>query len=151
MTRWPHGEAEIEELLSANQLQQITAARPPLLACWTRRTARSIPPPSIVEDDPDSAYVLAYDAARHAGTALLGPQGLRPTSKGGHYALERVLRAQFGSGFRPFGAMRRRRNELEYPDVRDERAGQAEARQAVEDATTLIGASEELLPRLSVF
>lgn len=41
MTRWPHGEAEIEELLSANQLQQITAARPPLLACWTRRTAQS--------------------------------------------------------------------------------------------------------------
>jgi hypothetical protein len=71
----------------------------------------------LVATDPESAYVLAYDAARHAATALLAHQGLRTTSKGGHYAVDLALRAQFGAGFRSFSALRRRRNELEYPEV----------------------------------
>jgi hypothetical protein len=41
-----------------------------------------------IERDPDSAIVLAYDAARQALTALLAHQGLRPTTKGGHCAVE---------------------------------------------------------------
>lgn len=41
--------------------------------------------------------------------------GTPTATSGGHYAVEVALRAQFGEGFRPFGAMRRRRNELEYP------------------------------------
>jgi hypothetical protein len=41
---------------------------------------------------------------------------LRATSKGGHYAVDLALRAQFGAGFRSFSALRRRRNELEYPE-----------------------------------
>jgi hypothetical protein len=35
---------------------------------------------------------------------------MRATTNGGHYALERVIRAQFGEGFRPFADLRRRRN-----------------------------------------
>jgi len=50
----------------------------------------------IAHQDPDSAYVLAYDAARYSGTAILAQQGLRPTTTGGHYAVEVALRAQFG-------------------------------------------------------
>lgn len=71
---------------------------------------------STVERDPNSAFVLAHDASRQALTALLVEQGLRPTTKGGHYAVEQAVRAQFGPGFRQFGALRRRRNELEYPN-----------------------------------
>lgn len=52
---------------------------------------------TIASDDPDSAFVLAYDSARYAGTALLAHQGLRPTTSGGHYAVEVALRAQFGT------------------------------------------------------
>jgi hypothetical protein len=33
---------------------------------------------AIVADDPESAFVLAYDAARFVGEALLAQQGLRP-------------------------------------------------------------------------
>ena len=69
----------------------------------------------VVAQDPDLAFVLAYDAARKALSALLTYQGLRPTRKGGHYPVKHAVRAQFGSGFRQFGALRRRRNELEYP------------------------------------
>jgi len=51
---------------------------------------------ALVERDPDTAYVLAYDAARYSGTALLAQQGLRPTTAVGHHAVETILRAQFG-------------------------------------------------------
>jgi hypothetical protein len=92
---------------------------------------------TIAASDPNSAYTLAYDAARHAGTALLAQQGLRPTSRGGHYALERALKGQFGQGFRAFGTMRRRRNELEYPDLPDETASLDETQQPLNDAQAL--------------
>jgi hypothetical protein len=43
---------------------------------------------AIEQASPDSAFVLAYDAARQACTAPLAQQGLRPTTSGGHYAVE---------------------------------------------------------------
>lgn len=115
MARWQRGQAEVEALLAAGDLQKLIgeAANGERLlakASTTLATARSA-----VASDPDSAFVLAYDAARQALTALLAHQGLRPTTKGGHYAVEQATRAQFGPGFRQFGALRRRRNELEYP------------------------------------
>ena len=76
-------------------------------AVVTLETARSA-----IDRDPHSAFVLAYDASRHALTALLAHQGVRPTTRGGHYAVEQAVRAQFGLGFRQFGALRRRRNWL---------------------------------------
>jgi hypothetical protein len=78
-----------------------------------RRTASTAA--RLVSSDAHSAHVLAYDAARFACIALLAQQGLRATTSGGHYAAEQAVRAQFGDGFRPFGSLRRRRNELEYP------------------------------------
>lgn len=116
MARWQAGEAEIQALLSGGELQKLSgdAASGELLlakSSTTLATARSV-----ISSDPDSAFVLAYDASRQALTALLAHQGLRPTTRGGHYAVEQAVRAQFGSGFRQFGALRRRRNELEYPE-----------------------------------
>jgi uncharacterized protein (UPF0332 family) len=105
----------------------------------------------IADQDPDSAYVLAYDAARYAGTAILARQGLRPTTSGGHYAVEVALRAQFGEGFRSFGAMRRRRNELEYPTDPAETTTHDEARKVIQDAKGLLLAAQQLLPTLSIF
>jgi HEPN domain-containing protein len=144
------GEAEIEKLLAERQLQQVTGAQANgehLL----RRAARTLSTASDIVDDPDSAYILAYDAARYAGTALLAQQGLRPTTSGGHYAVELALRSQFGNGFRPFGAMRRRRHELEYPSGPAETTTPKEAHEAIEDAQRLYDAASRLLPTLGVF
>ncbi|MCL2423070.1 MAG: hypothetical protein FWD11_04115 [Micrococcales bacterium] len=106
---------------------------------------------SVVARDPDSAFVLAYDAARQAATALLIHQGLRPTTKGGHYAVERAMRAQFGSGFRQFGYLRRRRNELEYPQRPGDDASTTEATTAIDDATDLVAAAQRLIDQLGLF
>ena len=80
MTRWARGEAEIEQLLSRRELEHVTGAAAdgrPLLrqAKTTAATAATL-----VQTDAYSAYILAYDAARFACTALLAQQGLRPTT-----------------------------------------------------------------------
>lgn len=83
MARWPRGEAEIERLLGLGHLQTVTGAAAdgqPLLDKANRTLATAA---SITSSDPDSALVLAYDAARYATTALLAQQGLRPTTAGG--------------------------------------------------------------------
>lgn len=151
MARWKLGESEVEGLIASGDLQKLTgeAANGDRLlekAAVTLETARSA-----AERDPDSAFVLAYDAARQAATALLAHQGLRPTTKGGHYAVERAVRAQFGPGFRQFGAMRRRRNELEYPERPDDYATVDEANESVENAQTIIAAAGGLIEQLGLF
>jgi hypothetical protein len=45
----------------------------------------------LLTTDPSNALVLAYDAARQACTARLAQQGLRPTTTGGHVAVDRIL------------------------------------------------------------
>lgn len=151
MARWKIGEAEIEALVASGELQKLTgeAANGELLlakASTTLATARSA-----VDTDPDSAFVLAYDAARQALTALLAHQGLRPTTKGGYYAVERAARAQFGQGFRQFGALRRRRNELEYPERPGDESTAEEAAEAVDNAEKIIAAAQGLLDQLGRF
>ena len=151
MARWKRGESEVEGLVASGDLQKLTGdaangVRLLAKAAVTVETARSA-----IERDPDSAFVLAYDSARQALTALLAHQGLRPTTKGGHYAVEQAARAQFGSGFRQFGALRRRRNELEYPERPGDDATTDEAVEAVENAQAIITAAEGLLDQLGLF
>ena len=151
MARWKRGESEIEGLIASADLQKLTgdAANGERLlqkATVTLETARSA-----IERDPDSAFVLAYDAARQGLTALLAHQGLRPTTKGGHYAVEQAVRAQFGPGFRQFGALRRRRNELEYPERPGDDASVDEATDSVERSQAIITAAEGLLHDLGLF
>jgi hypothetical protein len=114
-----------------------------------RRTAATAA--GLVSRDPYSAYVLACDAARFACIALLAQQGLRATTSGGRYAVEQSVRAQFCDGFRPFGALRRRRNELEYPHLPADTASSEEAEYAAGIAQRLIAAASKLLPQVSLF
>jgi hypothetical protein len=114
MSRWPRGEADVEELLRRGELEHVTwgAADGSSLLAQAERTAATAA--GLTRTDAYSAYVLAYDATRFACVSLLAQQGMRAATSGGHYAVERAVRAQFGPGFRPFGDMRRRRNELEF-------------------------------------
>jgi hypothetical protein len=151
VSRWSRGEADIEELLRRGELELVAGAAAdgtPLLA-QAERTATTAS--GLIGTDAYSAYVLAYDAARFTCVALLAQQGMRATTSGGHYAVERAVRAQFGPGFRPFGDLRRRRNELEYPRLPADTATEDEATLAVEVARQLMTAAKALLGQLSFF
>ncbi len=66
-------------------------------------------------------------------------------------AVERAVRAQFGDPFRPYGMLRRRRNELEYPEHPDDTADADEAKNAVATAQAIVDAAALLLPHLPFF
>jgi uncharacterized protein (UPF0332 family) len=154
MTRWRAGEADIEQLLRSRELHVVTGlaadGRPGLeRARMTLVSAQALL--SNDPSDPSNAFVLAYDAARHACTALLAQQGLRPTTAGGHIAVERAARAQFGASFAPYGALRRRRNDVEYPAHPGDEVDAHEAEEAITTADRLVEAADKLLPHLGLF
>ena len=74
----------------------------------------------LIDTNPVGAFMLTYDAARKALTAILANQGLRPMgSEGGHAVLLDVVFAQLdpplGDDLREFDWMRRLRNDSAYP------------------------------------
>lgn len=150
MTRWQKGEAAIERLLEDGELQALTGAEPDGRQWITKARHTLTSARTIAAADPDSAYVLAYDAARFACVALLAHQGLRPTTVGGHYAVDIAVREQFGGPFEQFGGLRRQRNVLEYKFVTDTVTSD-DAHGAAGIAARLIDAAEQMLPHLGLF
>jgi hypothetical protein len=150
MTRWQRGEATIEQMLKDGELQALTGIELDGRRWIAKARQTLVAAHSIAKVDPDSAYVLAYDAARFACVALLAHQGLRPTTTGGHYAVDLAIRAQFGGPFEQFGGLRRQRNVLEYKFVTDSVTSD-DANEAVKLAGGLIDAAEQMLPHLGLF
>jgi|SRR5579872_5882138 len=149
--RWGPGESAIERLLAEKHLERVQGAQADG-ETWLDRARQALDAAGLVAAAaPDSSITLAYDAARQACVALLAQQGLRPTTAGGHYAVEEAIRAQFGAGLRAFGGLRRRRNELEYPLYPTEKASAAEAADTLQTAGEIIDAVAKLLPSLEFF
>jgi hypothetical protein len=149
--QWAPGADRVQHLITAGDLQKVQGAEAngqPLLDKAARTLASAN---ALLEVDPDSSYTLAYDAARFACTALLAQQGLRPTTNGGHYAVEQVVRAQFQTHFQSYGTLRRRRHELEYPTALDAGTTSEEAVEACESAQAILKAAGKLLPHLGFF
>lgn len=146
---WKRGKDDIEALLRNGELERAqpsTSLGERMLAEAEGhlRSARLL-----VESDPIAAYSLAYDAARKASAALLAPQGLRATSRGGHVAVQDAVRAQFsGDGglpaFRAFPRLRRTRNVLEYPDLDTPGSSPEDAAAGIEDAEAIIKAASSV-------
>lgn len=149
--RWGPGEATIEQLLAQKHLERVQGAQAGG-GSWLDRARESLDAARLIaQAAPDSSIVLAYDAARQACVALLAQQGLRPTTLGGHKTVDDAIRTQFGVGLRAFGGLRRRRNELEYPDYPTEKASPDEAAEAVQTASEIIDAASQILPNLGFF
>jgi HEPN domain-containing protein len=149
--RWSTGEATVERLIAAGHVERVQGAQADG-ASWLDRARRGLQAARVLaESAPDSSVVLAYDAARQACVALLAQQGLRPTTAGGHYGVEEVIRAQFGPTLRAFGGLRRRRNELEYPLYPTEQASAAEAAETLKTADEIIDAASRLVLNLGFF
>jgi hypothetical protein len=122
MSSWPSGIQIIQALIADGDLQRV-AASPEAAAFSLAAAAKHLDSArSVAATDPDGAYALLYDSARKSLAALLQAQGLRATTKGGHVAIERAIAAQFTQppprdAFRPFGRLRRNRNQIEYDDI----------------------------------
>lgn len=151
MSRWSRGEADVEQMLANGELQRVAGAGADGTLWLAKAAATLATAEDVVSSDRNSAYTLAYDAARFACVGLLAQQGLRPTTAGGHYVVQRAMLRQFGAAFDPFAVMRRRRNELEYPEFPDETVEPHEAGEAIRNTKNMIESAAKLLDHLGLF
>lgn len=151
MSKWPRGESTIEELLKKRHIERVSGSAA-IGDPWFKQAERRLKTASqIANDDPESAFVLVYDAARFVGTALLAQQGLRPTQAGGHLAVCDAVNAQFGGPFSQLTVLRRRRNELEYPAFPGEQAEPEEVLAAIDTTRSLLDAADKLVEHLGLY
>lgn len=138
-------------MLARRHLERVIGARADGRPWLEKARRRLRTADAISADDPESAFILAYDAARFIGEALLAQQGLRPTQAGGHLAVTDAVRAQFGGPLAGLSALRRRRNELEYPAHPSDHIEHAEVVGAVRTVQQLLEITVRLLDHLGLF
>lgn len=122
MASWPTGVEAIKALIAAGNLQNVAPSLDSARGFLAQAAGHLDSAQRLAGTDPTGAYTLLYDAARKSLAAVLQAQGLRATSKGGHYAIQEAIAAQFTKppprdAFRPFGRLRRTRNQVEYDDI----------------------------------
>lgn len=154
MASWPTGIDTIMELISNGNLQRVAPSRESAHGFLAQAAGHLHSAQSVASTDPTGAYTLLYDAARKSLAAVLQAQGLRPTSKGGHYAIQEAISAQFTKppprdAFRPFGRLRRTRNQVEYDDITPITTDDIEADVPVVRA--LYAMAQQLVEALPVF
>lgn len=142
MSPWTHGSPEIDTLLAAGTLKRVTGADVGTVALMGRAKQLLSSAEDLLHKDPVTAYIVAYDGAKHAGAALLAEQNLRSSD---HVTIERALAAQFGPPFSRFRNLRRRRNELDYPSSADDFADATEASKAIEYASEIVDNAVKIL------
>jgi HEPN domain-containing protein len=148
VTRWAKGADRVTALIEARHLQRVIADSATVEALLSSAQRHVDSARLTVSQDPEAAYVLAYDAARKSATALLSHQGLRPTTAGSHVAVVDAMRAQFPGvpGLTSLDRLRRRRNQAEYPDFRSyDPITTDEANDAIEVARQCIASAARLL------
>ncbi|MFA5774039.1 MAG: HEPN domain-containing protein [Ilumatobacteraceae bacterium] len=145
---WKAGQAEIAELVKENELEQVPINDSNVKELINDShmhlaTARL----AMESGDLKSSHLLAYDAFRKSVTALLAAQGLRPTSIGGHSAVDHAIRAQFPTReqFRAFGRLRRARNKYEYPGSESGGPSSDEVEDAIKEGEKAVDASRKIL------
>ena len=151
---WPTGIETIKQLIATGNLQKVSPTRDSAMVYLDAAAKHLDSAMTIATADPDGAYALVYDAARKSLVAVLQAQGLRATSKGGHYAIQEAIAAQFTKppprdAFRSYGRLRRTRNQSEYDDI--SRILEADVRADAEIVRAMHSMATMLVSQLPVF
>lgn len=154
MASWPTGIDTIKTLIAAGSLQNVAPSLESARGFLVQAAGHLDSAQRLADTDPTGAYTLLYDAARKSLAAVLQAQGLRATSKGGHYAIQEAIAAQFTKppprdAFRPFGRLRRTRNQVEYDDITTITAEDVQTEIPV--VRSLYAMAEHLVEALPVF
>lgn len=145
MTSRNRGADVIRALLKEGNLDQVVPSLELANRLLSEAQANLASADTVRAMDPGGAIQLAYDAARKAATSLLAVQGLRPTTAGGHVAVQRAVYAQFVEPFGRFGRMRRRRHLQEYPTADAPTATEEDATEMINFAREAIDTARRIL------
>jgi len=88
--KWTRGQDTVDGLLTDGRLELVTGAEADGTAWLVSAQALLESAKREHDANPEAAYVLAYDAARKASTALLAQQGLRTKTAAHHVTVEQV-------------------------------------------------------------
>jgi hypothetical protein len=153
--RWDQGRADIDRMLADRRLQRVPASREHAERMLAQARKHLTSAQQVCGDDPEGGYALLYDAGRKALTAILGNQGLRPTSAGGHLAVYEAVRAQLdppmGAALRPFDRIRRQRRDAEYPHVDAPELDAADVQEDVPKVQAILDLAARVLDEMSPF
>jgi len=142
-------------MLKAGELQHVPASRDRADLLLNQANAHLAAARMVAADDPEGAFALVNDAARKALVALLENEGLRPTSRAGHHGTYLAVKAQLdpplGQALRPFERMRRRRNEIEYPNFVDAPVSAADVLEEAQAAESLVAVVRRVYDEMSAF
>jgi len=147
---WERGRLTVEQLLGSGRLESVTGSAADGTHWLASAMALLESARRESESNPEAAYVLAYDAARKACTALIAQQGLRTKSTGHHVTVEQVVRAQFGGPFEGFAMLRRRRSEIEYPQRPGDEIDLSEVPDALRSAALMLGRAAVAAPVIAL-
>ena len=142
---WQRGKSEVEGLIDQGEIERVPPSDQLAERLLTEAQRHLAAATDIADQDPTGSFQLAYDAARKACSAPLAVQGLRPTTRRGHVAVEDVVRAQFDGDFHHFQRLRRKRRDSEYPDVGSPTTTVDDARDASATAEKILGAARRLM------
>lgn len=147
---WERGRQAVEQLIEQGDIERVPGSAELAGRLLDEARGHRASAIAIAPTDPPGSYQLAYDAARKAAAALLAVQGLRATSKGGHIAVEEVIREQFGGpagvhAFRAFSRLRRRRKGSEYPDLDTPTMTPEDLREGIDVSGEILDAATKLL------
>ena len=90
--KWTRGRETVDGLLAEGRLEPVTGAEADGSEWLVSAQALLESAKREHDANPEAAYVLAYDAARKASTALLAQQGLRTKTAAHHVTVEQVVR-----------------------------------------------------------
>ncbi len=149
MSPWDRNRNEIEAMLQQREIETVVAStsHAERILDEARQHVRSAQ--MIIGENPSGALNLAYDAARQAANSLLAAQGLRPTTSGGHIAVQDAAICQFDGPFKELRQLRRRRHANQYPSATDPTATTEDAEEAIDAATRMVEAAGQLFDKFT--
>lgn len=136
----------IEALIAGRRLERVGADAPGALRRLEAAERHLVTAGSILDDDPDAAYAVLYDAARKAVTAHMLAAGLRVrNAPGAHAAVAEYASSELDAAEAvELDRMRRSRNKIEYGST-SFTSGQAA--HDLENARLIVRAVREALDR----
>jgi uncharacterized protein (UPF0332 family) len=150
---WAIGRETILAMLDAGELEQV-APNEEFARTLVDKARKHLATASLLQDtDLEIAFDALYTAARLSVTALLATQGLRPTTKGGHIAPIKAVRAQLGANakaLRSYDRLRVTRNRTDYPSPGATLSGD-DVREGILRAGHIVDVAANVLPQLPVF
>lgn len=155
LSRWEVGRTTIDAMLASGDLDRVKPDRELARSVIRQADDHLVAARMIVDLDALGCLNLAYEAARKAFAAVLENQGLRPTVRGGHRAVEESIRAQLVPPLKSlvdaFGWMRSTRHASTYVSNERSAATREDAAHAIDYSEAIIEKSRAAVESMPPF